>query len=253
VEKRQEQLVEAFQRAAVFLDEHPATGTRSYASPRAMLDDVLEKVRSLASMQYRGRETSRAETRRQAEQLQVLLDEHIRPIVTIARAQIEAQSDVGLPAGLRMPALPLNPSKAVTVCDGMMEAARPHEAVFVAHGLPADFLAEFANARNELERLTSGRTTQVGAHKVARSSLPVQLVRGRRALERLDAIVRASYRRDVGVLSAWRGAKRVQRAPGGAGIRVDAGVAAEQTAATTAAIATPATPVAEPPPLPQAA
>ena len=113
---------------------------------------------------------------------------------------------MGLPAGLWMPALPLNPSKAVTVCDGMLEAARPHEAVLIANGLPADFLTQFANARNELERLTGGRTTQVGAHKAARSGLPVQMVRGRRAVERVDAIVRASYRRDPGVLVAWRSA-----------------------------------------------
>ena len=220
METRQRQVVEAFQRVRTFLDEHPATGTLSYTSALAMLDDVIEKVRSLASMEYRGREVSRAETRRQAEQLRVLVDEHIRPIVTIARAQIESQSDVGLPAGLRMPSLPLNPSKAVTVCDGMLEAARPHEVLFVANGLPADFLAQFANARNELERLTGGRATQVGAHKAARSGLPVQMVRGRRAVERVDAIVRASYRRDPGVLGAWRSAKRVQKTPGGVGTRV---------------------------------
>ena len=220
METRQRQVVEAFQRVRTFLDEHPAKGTLSYTSALAMLDDVIEKVRSLASMEYRGREVSRAETRRQAEQLQVLVDEHIRPIVTIARAQIESQSDVGLPAGLRMPSLPLNPSKAVTVCDGMLEAARPHEVLFVANGLPADFLAQFANARNELERLTGGRATQVGAHKAARSGLPVQMVRGRRAVERVDAIVRASYRRDPGVLGAWRSAKRVQKTPGGVGTRV---------------------------------
>ena len=59
----------------------------------------------------------------------------------------------------------------------------------------------------------------MGAHKAARSALPVQLVRGRRAVERVDAIVRASYRRDQGVLLAWRSAKRVQRTPGGVGTR----------------------------------
>ncbi|MCC7001307.1 MAG: hypothetical protein IT357_04050 [Gemmatimonadaceae bacterium] len=237
MEKRQQQVVESYQRVRGFAGEHPAKGTLSYTSALAMLDDVLEKVRSLASMEYRGREVGRAEKRRQADQLRLLVDEHIRPIVTIARAQIEPQSDVGLPAGLRMPALPLNPSKAVTVCDGMLEAARPHEVLFVANGLPADFLEQFANARNELERLTGGHTTQVGAHKAARSLLPVQLVRGRRAVERLDAIVRASYRRDPGVLAAWRSAKRVQKTPGGAGSRVESDE----------------TPVAETPALPQAA
>ena len=52
----------------------------------------------------------------------MLLDEYIRPIVMIARAQIELGSDVGLPAGLRMPKLPLGPTKLIAVCDGMIDA-----------------------------------------------------------------------------------------------------------------------------------
>ena len=213
METRQQRVMDAFGRVRTFLDEHPATGVLTYASAQEMLDDVLGKLRGLASTQYRGQELGRAEARRQAEQIALLVDQHIRPIVTIARAQIEPHSDVGLPAALRMPKLPINPSRVLTVCDGMMEAAQAHEALFVAHGLPADFLAQFAAARASLERLTGGRTVQVGARVAARAGLRVQLRRGRRAVERLDALVRASYRNDPGVLAAWRIAKRVPRTP----------------------------------------
>jgi hypothetical protein len=48
----------------------------------------------------------------------------LRPIVTIARAQIEPGSDAGLPDGQRMPKLPIGPTKLIAVCDGMIEAAR---------------------------------------------------------------------------------------------------------------------------------
>jgi hypothetical protein len=44
---------------------------------------------------------------------------------------------------------------------------------------------------------------------VARAGLRVELRRGRRAVERLDAGVRASFRGDLMRLTAWRGAKRV--------------------------------------------
>ncbi|MBK7908653.1 MAG: hypothetical protein IPJ78_19180 [Gemmatimonadetes bacterium] len=88
---------------------------------------------------------------------------------------------------------------------------------------PADFLAQFANARAALQQVTTERTVQRGAHKSARAIMPVQLVRGRRAVERMDAIVRASYAREPGVLAAWRSAKRVQRAPGGARPRAEQG------------------------------
>ena len=231
METRQRQVLDAFERVRTFLDEHPASGVLTYASAQEMLDDVITRLRALASTQYRGRAESRAETRRQADQVELLVDQHIRPIVTIARAQIEPTSDVGLPAGLRMPKLPLNASQLLTVCDAMMEAARTNEAVFIANGLPADFLAQFASARRVLDRLTSGRTAQRGAHVAARKGLDVQLRRGRRAVERLDAIVRAAFRRDPATLGAWRGAKRTQRTPGGGGVREEGEVTETRNAA----------------------
>ena len=64
-------------------------------------------------------------------------------------------------------------------------------------------------------RVMGGRATQVGTKMAARAGLQVQLLRGRRAVERLDAIVRAAFRGDVATLTAWRAAKRVQQTPGG--------------------------------------
>ena len=219
METRQRRVLDSFERVRTFLAEHPASGTLTYASAREMLEDVITRLRALASTQYLGRAQSRAETRRQADRADALLSEFIRPIVTIARAQLEPTSDVGLPAGLRMPKLPLNPSQLRTVCDGMMEAAREHEALLIANGLPADFLAQFATACVALDRCTNGRAAQRDAHVAARKGLAVQLQRGRRAVERLDAIVRAAFRRDSATLGAWRVAKRLQRTPGGRSVR----------------------------------
>ena len=129
METRQRRVLDSFERVRTFLAEHPASGTLTYTSAREMLEDVITRLRALASTQYLGRAQSRAETRRQADRADALLSEFIRPIVSIARAQLEPTSDVGLPAGLRMPKLPLNPSQLRTVCDGMTEAAREHEAL----------------------------------------------------------------------------------------------------------------------------
>jgi hypothetical protein len=148
-----------------------------------------------------------------------VFDDHMRKIVTIARAQIEPQGDAGLPSALRMPKVPLAPQKVLAAADGMIEAARTFEAVFVANGLPADFLAQFAEARNALERAMGSRANQVRTHVAARVGLQVQLRRGRRAVDRLDALVRSAYRDDEVVLTAWRGAKRLHQVPGGTGAR----------------------------------
>ena len=215
--KTQKQVMDSYIRVRAFLDAHPATGRLTYASSREMLDDVIRRLRAYAGAQLSGRELSRAEVRRQADQVALLLDHHMRPIVTIARSQIEPNSDKGLPAALRMPKVPIGPTKLFAACDGMLEAARQFEALFIANGLPQDFLAQFAAARDELERVASVRATQVSTHVAARKGLQVELVRGRRAVERLDAIVRASFRWDDVVLTTWRAAKRVHQVPGGTG------------------------------------
>ncbi len=217
--RKQKQVMDSLVRVRAFLDAYPMTGSLSATSSREMIDDVVQRLRAFAGAQHSGRDGSRMELRRQEDQTALLLDEYIRPIVMIARAQIELGSDVGLPAGLRMPKLPLGPTKLIAVCDGMIEAARPYEKVFVANGLAADFLVQFASARDTLERVMGGRANQVGTKVAARAGLKVQLLRGRRAMDRIDAVVRASFRGDLVTLTAWRGAKRVQQTGGGAGGR----------------------------------
>jgi len=218
--RQQKQVMDSFVRVRAFVEANPAAGRLTYTSARGMLDDVVQRLREYAGAQISGRDLRRAEVRRQAEQVALLVDAHIRPIVTIARSQVEPQSDVGLPAALRMPRVPLSPMKLLAICDGMVEAARQFEAVFIANGLPADFLGQFTSARDTLERVMGEKATQVGTHIAARAGLQVQLVRGRRAVERLDAIVRSAFRGDRAVLAAWRGAKRVHLLPGGTGARV---------------------------------
>jgi len=216
---RQKQVMDSFVRVGSFLDAHPATGRLTYASAREMLDDVVQRLRTYAGEQFSGHALSRAEVRRQADQVALLCDEHLRPLVTIARAQLAPDSDVGLVATLRMPRLPIAPTKLLAVCDGTLEAVRPHEALFIVHGMPSDSLTRFASARDGLARVMGRRATQTSTHVGARAGLRAELLRGRRAVDRLDAIVRASFRGDEAVLATWRMAKRVHRLPGGVGMR----------------------------------
>jgi len=199
---RQQQVVETLVRVRAFLEANPASGTLTYTSAREVLDDVIRRVRELAGAEHAGRDLSRIELGRLKDQKARLVDVFMRPIVTIARAQIDPGSDAGLPDGLRLPTLPVGPTKLIAACDGMIAAVRAQEALFVAHGMPADFLAQFTAARDALERVVGVRVTQVGTHVAAREALKVQLRRGRRAVDRLDAVVRASFRDRAEVLGA---------------------------------------------------
>lgn len=86
---RQKQVMDSFVRVRAFLDAHPTTGALSYTSARETLDDVMQRLRAYAGEQVSGRMPSRAEVRRQADLIALLRDRHMRPIVTIACAQIE--------------------------------------------------------------------------------------------------------------------------------------------------------------------
>lgn len=215
METKQKQQIEALGRVQAFLDAHPSDGELPFTSARAMLDDTVSQLRALAGTQERGRDRSRGGVQRLRDQKALLLDRYIRPVVTIARAQIDPASDAGVPAELRMPKLPIGPTALLAKCDAMIEVGRQHTAMFTAHGLPEDFFTRFTAARNELARILHERVTQVNAHVAARAGLTVQLRRGRRAIERLDALVRAAFRGDAMTLTAWRTAKRVQQQPGG--------------------------------------
>lgn len=210
----QKQTVEALVRVRAFLEANPVTGPLSYSGPRETLDEVVRRLREYAGAQITGRELSRAELRLQEQLIQRLIDRHMRPIVAIARAQIEPDSDVRMPAAIRMPRAGARATRILQASDGMIEAARPFEAAFVANGLPADFLARFTTARNELEGVLGGRATHIGTHVAARKGLEVEMRRGRRAVDRLDSVVRASFDGDEVTLAAWRAAKRVQKVPG---------------------------------------
>lgn len=216
---KQKQTIEAFARVRTFLDAHPVEGPLTYEGPRETLDEVVRRLRELAGAQITGHRMSRAELRRQQELIRLLRDRHMRPIVAIAKAQSDPGTDVRLPEALAMPRPNLGATRMLAVCDSMIAAAREFEATFIANKRPADFLARFVAARDALEQSLGGRTLQIGTHVAARTGLQVQLRRGRKAVEHLDAVVREAFGDDPMTLAAWRIAKRVQLQAGGAGAR----------------------------------
>lgn len=215
---KQKQSLEAFVRVSAFLEAHPVTGPVGYADAQATLNEVVRRLREHAGTQVTGRELSRGELRRQKQLIRQLFDRHIRPVVQIARTQIEPESDVRLPA-MRMPRPNAGVTKIIQACDGIIEAARPFEAALVANGLPADFLARFTSARDELENGLGSRATLIGTHVGARAGLQVQMRRGRRVVDRLDAVVRAAFEGDAVTLATWRAAKRAHQLSGGGVVR----------------------------------
>jgi hypothetical protein len=214
---RQTQVQESLERVRALIEAYPATDQPGFETAKAALEEALTRLREYASVQISGRDLGRAELRRRDQLVTRLRDRHMRPIVTIARAQIEPTSDVRLPAALRMPHGNRSVTRVLHAADAMIEAARQFEPVFVANGLPGDFLARFQGARDALEEVVAARARLMGEYIGAGKGLQVQLRRGRRAVDRLDAVMRAAFEGEEAILTAWRNAKRVQKRPGVSG------------------------------------
>ena len=224
----QKQTIDSFVRVRAFLEAHPATGVLTYRGARETLYEVLDRIWGHAGTQISGRALGRGALHHQRQLIARLRDRHMRPIVTIARAQIEPDSDVGLPVAFRMPKVRLGVTKMLQACDGMMEVAKTFEAVLIENGLPSDFLARFRNDRDALERTCARRAGLTGSHVAARKGLEVELRRGRRAVDRLDAVVRVAFEGDEVLIAAWRATKRVHQLPGGASTRAPVGDVARE-------------------------
>lgn len=212
---KQKQVLESFVRVRTFLEDHPATGWLTYRGARETLLEVLQRAFAHAGTQLSGSALHRGESRHQRQLMLRMRDRHMRPIVTIARAQIEPNSDVRMPVALRLPKCRLGVTMFLHACDGMMEIAERFEAALVELGLPSDFLARFREARDELDLTRTRRAEHTSSHVGARVGLDVALRRGRRAVDRLDAVVRVAFEGDEAVLAEWRSAKRVRQLPGG--------------------------------------
>ena len=185
---KQKQVLESYVRVRTFLEDHPATGWLTYRGAEETLDEVLQRAFTQAGTQLSGPALGRGEARRQRQLMGRIRDRHMRPLVTIARAQIEPDADVRLPAAFRMPYARLGVTRFLQACDGMLEAAVPFEAALIEEGLPSDFLVRFMEAREELDRTQSRRAECTTSHVGARVGLAVELRRGRHFAQWLDQV-----------------------------------------------------------------
>ncbi len=94
-----------------------------------------------------------------------------------------------------------------------LDKAGPIKAVFVAHGLPADFDEQLGELAGQLEDAiddqTGGRTTQVGST----SGLEAKAREGVKLVRRLDGIFSFQFRDDPVRLAEWKSVSHIERPP----------------------------------------
>ena len=211
---RQQQRVEAYQRVQAFLADNPLAEPNSYGAPKALLDDVVGRLTTHGVDQAAGTRMGKADTQRQRVLRRVLRQQHLRPIAQIAKAVL--RYGPGLDRATRMPSAHMTTTQLLAEARAIRVAAAPYEATFVHHGRAVDFLARLDAAIDDLLQAQLGHARNMGKKSGASAGIEEEIVRGRQAVEMLDAIITTSFFEDGDVLAKWRSARRIRGGNGDA-------------------------------------
>lgn len=184
------------------------------SATRLELDTVVNALGSDADSQATGRAIARGESANQRALRLALRLNHMRPIAAIAKLRLRTVPNF---AALTMPSPRLTGKSLVAHATGMAGAAKPYQQVFVDGGLPADFLAKFADATAAVETSIVTRATARGQQSQATGSLKQLETRARRVFAALNDLVVPIVSADVahgGLLAEWNSVRRVSLKPG---------------------------------------
>lgn len=149
-------------------------------------------------------------TQRQYALRRVLLRDHMAPIAKIAQAKLPPTPEV---APLRMPIGKPTIERLAALAQGMAKAAEPYAAVFIAAGMPADFIAQLTAAVDPMVAAMSDRTQTRGSRRGATSGLQDTLSSGRKIVHVLDAFMKSALKDNPSLLANWDVVKRVRVIP----------------------------------------
>jgi hypothetical protein len=211
---------------------------------RQQLADAIAVLSGHASDQTGSNLASQGATLKQRALREALLRDHMAPISRIARADLPVTPEV---EPLRMPKGKPTVERLAAAAHGMAKAATRFTEVFVAAGLPLDFVAQLNAATDAMLATGTERMQRRGLRSGATQGLRQKLSAGRRIVHVLDAFVKSALKDDPSLLANWNVVKRVQKTTGRAAITVVPPVKPPST--PTAPAPTILTPVPTPAPI----
>jgi hypothetical protein len=178
---------------------------------RQKLTDAIAALDLHASDQTGGLLASKGATQKKQSLRVALLRDHMAKIARIAAADLPNTPEL---EPLRMPKGKPTVEKLAALAAGMAKTAAPYADVFIAAGLPADFIAQFNQATDAMTGAISERTASRGLRSGATTGLKQGLSDGRKIVHILDAFVRSALTDDPALLRNWNLVKRVPRPTG---------------------------------------
>lgn len=204
------------------------------------LDSLLDELSCLVTEQAAATLLARAATRRLQILRRRLFEEHLTPITRIARAELADHPEM---IAFRMPRPSLPVVLLATNALGMARVAAPQAAIFVAAGLPDDFLDRLKEAVDDLVEANLARASWRGRVSGATAGITTRLADGRRTVAMLDSFVRLATRDRQQLRARWQTVRTIGAVPGRR--RLSSGAADGTSMRLLTATATPGTEASE--------
>lgn len=203
---RQSSMLQSLREVQQFLDAHAAklagigeTGTR------ANLNAVVDELTAAAAVQFSSNVAAQSATQTQRVRTHALLREYVRPIVSMAAANLPPLPEI---TPLGMPSARETGERLVAAARGMATEVAKYEATFVRAGMPKDFLAQFHDAIEGVASAITERRQRQADRGGATQVMEKRLSQARKVLKTLDVLVKKLAHDDAGLLGAWRLLKR---------------------------------------------
>lgn len=179
------------------------TGTGAFTR----LEQNIAMISGHASNQAGNAMTSESATQSIRALRLALLRDHMRPVAFIAKSALEQTPEI---EPLRLPAGRPTPPRLAAAARGMARAAEPFADVFVAFGLPVDFMEQMDGAADALLAAVNARRQCRADGVAATEGLKLTLTAGRKLVHVLNAYVQGELKDDAELLAGWNAVKRVQ-------------------------------------------
>jgi hypothetical protein len=196
-------------RVQQFLDDSAVKlpGVNATAA-RKELDGIVQAMTGNELAQATSTLNAKRHTATLAELRRALYRYHMRPVATIAAAQLREMPDY---KALVLPPQRVKDAVLVQAAMAMAEAAREYAEVFVDNGCPADFADALVAAAAALRPVIDARGKNIGGKAEARDGLKAAAGRAQAVVRLLDARVKTLLKDDPQALAGWRSVKRIGR------------------------------------------
>jgi hypothetical protein len=195
--RRVQQLMDAFAAELTLVN---ATAARKELDQLVKDMGANESTQAFSTLNAKGQTAALATLRHD------LVEEHMRPVATIAAAHLRTVPNF---KAFQVPLAQVKVAVLVQDATAMAEAARPYQQVFVENGRPQDFADALVAAAAAVRASVDARAQSIGSKAGARDGLKATATRAIAVVRLLDAQVKRALVDDPKPLAAWKSAKRI--------------------------------------------